>query len=73
MADPTPAPRSPHDQNALGSAIEELAIWIEQRGSVDVAERIQRHLDMLVANSDFIAGALADLAAQAPGKGDHAQ
>ncbi len=49
------------NQIALGSAIEELGIWVEQRGSTEVAERVQRHLETLIENSDFIAEALAAL------------
>lgn len=46
------------NQIALGSAIEELGIWVDQRGSTEVAERVQRHLETLIENSDFIAEAL---------------
>lgn len=52
------------NQNALGAAIEELAIWVEQRGSVDAANRAKQHLQVLVDNSDSIAEALADLVAK---------
>lgn len=57
------------NQNALGSAIEELGIWVEQRGSTEVAERVQRHLETLIENSDFIAEALAALVIVAADKG----
>lgn len=48
--------------NAIGSAVEELAIWVEQRGSTDVSDRVKMHLETLIENSDAIAAALADLA-----------
>lgn len=66
MADPLPALlyRLSLNQNALGAAIEELAVWVEQRGSVDTAQRVRLHLDALIENSDFIAEALAELIAQ---------
>ena len=54
------------NQNALGAAIEELAIWVDQRGSVEVAERVRLRLEILVENSDFIAEALAELIASSP-------
>lgn len=52
------------NQNALGEAIEELAIWVEQRGSVEAAQQVKQHLKVLVDNSDGIAEALADLIAR---------
>lgn len=52
------------NQNALGAAIEELAIWVEQRGSVETANQTMQHLKILVENSDAIADALADLIAR---------
>ncbi|MCW1937552.1 hypothetical protein OMD46_16640 [Pseudomonas sp. MDMC_285] len=52
------------NQNALGAAIEELAIWIEQRGSVETANQAMHHLQVLVENSDAIAEALAELIAR---------
>ncbi|MNO00109.1 hypothetical protein D3C81_2199170 [compost metagenome] len=38
----------------LGAAIEELALWIEQRGSTETSEAVHHHLDTLQANADFI-------------------
>ncbi|MDH4609748.1 hypothetical protein E8F12_14485 [Pseudomonas sp. BN102] len=35
-------------------AVEELAIWIEQRGSTETSEAVHRHLDTRQANADFI-------------------
>lgn len=52
------------NQNALGAAIEELAIWVEQRGSIETAERTKKHLETLVENSDAVADALAELLAR---------
>jgi ADP-dependent phosphofructokinase/glucokinase len=49
---------------ALDCAIEEIAVWIDQRGSADVSDRIDDHLAVITANSDFIAKALADLRAR---------
>ena len=68
MADLLPALlyRINQNQNALGAAIEELAVWIEQRGSVETADRVRLHLEILVENSDFIAEALAELIASSP-------
>ena len=44
--DPTPALLSRLNQNinALGSAIEEIGIWIDQRGSTETYHRINEHL-----------------------------
>ena len=53
------------NQNAIGAAVEELAIWIDQRGSTEVAERIHLYLETLTENSDAIAEALAELASKA--------
>ncbi|MGP9823793.1 hypothetical protein ACT048_04860 [Ectopseudomonas khazarica] len=52
------------NQNALGAAIEELAIWVEQRGSTEAANKVKQHLQVLVENSDVIADALAELIAK---------
>lgn len=48
--DPTPALLSRLNQNinALGSAIEEIGIWIDQRGSAETSHRINEHLETLV-------------------------
>ena len=47
--------------NALGSAIEEIGKWIEQSGSTDVSCHIAAHLQVLAANSGFIAEQLVEL------------
>ena len=64
--DPTPALLSRLNQNinALGAAIEEIGIWIDQRGSIDTSERISEHLEVLSDNSDAIAELLVDLIAR---------
>ncbi len=64
--DPTPAllSRLNKNINALGSAIEEIGIWIDQRGSTDVYERVSEHLEVLQDNSDAIAELLVDLIAR---------
>lgn len=64
--DPTPAllHRLNLNINALGSAIEEIGIWIDQRGSTDVSERITSHLQTLHDNSDSITDAIAGLVAR---------
>lgn len=50
--------------NAVGAAVEELAIWVEQRGSTETSGAVKAHLDVLIRNSDFIAEALAELIAR---------
>lgn len=64
--DPTPAllGRLNQNINALGAAIEEIAIWIELRGSTDTSERINEHLEVLSDNGDAIAELLVDLIAR---------
>jgi hypothetical protein len=54
------------NQLAIGAAVEELAIWVEQRGSVDTAQSVQRHLDLLTSSSDEIAELIATLMADRP-------
>lgn len=64
--DPTPALLSRLNQNinALGSAIEEIGIWIDQRGSAETSHRVNEHLETLSDNSDAIAELLVDLIAR---------
>ncbi|WP_328821550.1 hypothetical protein [Pseudomonas paraversuta] len=64
--DPTPALLSRLNQNinALGSAIEEIGIWIDQRGSAETSHRINEHIETLSDNSDAIAELLVDLIAR---------
>ena len=46
---------------ALGCAVEEIGIWIDQRGSTDVSDRIEDLLAVVTGNADFIAQAIAEL------------
>lgn len=64
--DPTPALLYRLNQNimALGCAIEEISIWIDQRGSADTYGRVSEHLEVLADNSDAIAELMADLIAR---------
>lgn len=64
--DPTPALLSRLNQNinALGSAIEEIGLWIDQRGSAETSHRVNEHLEVLSDNSDAIAELLVDLIAR---------
>ena len=64
--DPTPALLYRLNQNimALGCAIEEISIWIDQRGSTDTYDRVNEHLEVLADNSDAIAELMADLIAR---------
>lgn len=64
--DLTPALLHRLNQNimALGSAVEEIGIWIDQRGATDVSERIEGHLAVITENADFIAETLVELRAR---------
>ncbi|KAA0983274.1 hypothetical protein [Pseudomonas sp. ANT_J28] len=64
--DPTPALLYRLNQNimALGCAIEEISIWIDQRGSADTYGRVSEQLEVLADNSDAIAELMADLIAR---------
>jgi len=64
--DPTPALLYRLNQNimALGSAVEEISIWIDQRGSTETYERVSEHLEVLADNADTIAELMADLIAR---------
>jgi len=63
--DPSPALLYRINQNitALGSAVEEIGIWIDQRGSTETSSRINAHLQVLEGNTDAIAELMADLIA----------
>jgi hypothetical protein len=50
--------------NALGAAIEEVGIWLDQRGATEAHGRINEHLEVLMDNSDSIADLLAELIAK---------
>lgn len=51
------------NQLAIGAAVEEVAIWIDQRGSGHVCQAVQSHLAILNESSDSIADAIATLMA----------
>ncbi|HBP1624728.1 TPA: hypothetical protein ACKRMI_000014 [Pseudomonas aeruginosa] len=50
--------------NAIGSAVDELAICVEQRGSTETSDAVKLHLETLIENADFIAEELVELTAQ---------
>lgn len=47
--------------NALAAAVEEVGIWLDQRGASEAYDRINEHLEVLMENSDSIAELLAYL------------
>jgi hypothetical protein len=49
------------NQLALEAAIMELTLWVENRGSADVAENVRGALDIISKNEEFIKMALAVL------------
>jgi hypothetical protein len=49
------------NQLALGAAVEELAVWVEQRGSTEVANNVRAALETLDQNAGFISLALISL------------
>lgn len=49
------------NQMALQAAIEEVALWIRQRGSEDVAGNVSGALETVTQNADFIAEGIAQL------------
>lgn len=51
------------NQAALEAAIMELTLWVEQRGSADVAENVRSSLAALDRNEEFIKMTLAVLMA----------
>lgn len=46
------------NQNGIGAAIEELAKWVGERGSVDVADSAFTALEALDLNADGITAAI---------------
>jgi len=64
--DPTPALLYRLNQNimALSCAVEEISIWIDQRGASQVSNRIEEHLAVITGNANFIAETLAELIAR---------
>ena len=61
--DPTAAllARLNRNINALGSAIDEIRIWIEQRGSTQKSDSIRSYLAVLEDNASFISEGMDDL------------
>lgn len=49
------------NQMALQAALEEVSLWIRQRGSEEAAGNINGALDTLNQNADFIAKGIAEL------------
>jgi hypothetical protein len=47
---------------ALQAALEEVSLWIRQRGSEDIAGNISEALETLNQNAEFIAKGIAELA-----------
>ncbi|WP_130905330.1 hypothetical protein [Pseudomonas sp. Sample_22] len=62
----TPALLHRLNQNimAIGCPVEEIGMWMDQRGSTDVATRIEDHLAVLSGNADFIAETIVELIAK---------
>ena len=52
------------NQLALGAAVEELAVWVEQRGSTEVANNVRAALETLDQNAGFSSLALISLKAE---------
>ena len=51
------------NQLALEAAILELTLWVEQRGSADIADNVRGALDTIDRNEEFIKLSLAVLMA----------
>ncbi|EJM62319.1 hypothetical protein PMI30_04636 [Pseudomonas sp. GM50] len=51
------------NQHALEAAIMELTLWVEQRGSGDVAQNVRSALEAINRNEEFINMTLAVLMA----------
>lgn len=49
------------NQMALQAALEEVSLWIRQRGSQDITGNINGALDTLNQNAEFIAKGIAEL------------
>jgi hypothetical protein len=49
------------NQLALGAAVEELSKWVEQRGSVEIANNVRGALETLDENLLFIRQGIAEL------------
>lgn len=53
--------RLDRNQMALQAAIEELAVWIRQKGAEKVSRNVSGALEVLSTNADFIAQGVAEL------------
>lgn len=64
--DPTPALLDALNQNinALRAAIEEVRLWLDERGAVDVADNIASYLQIIEDNTDSVSEGMADLVAR---------
>ncbi|WP_134451870.1 hypothetical protein, partial [Pseudomonas aeruginosa] len=62
LSSPRPLYRLNLKINAIGSAVEELAIWGEQQGSTETSDAVKPHLDTPIENAGFISEALVELA-----------
>ena len=49
------------NQIAFCAAIEELSLWVEQRGSTQVSDKVRHSLELLHQNAEFISEGIADL------------
>ncbi|MFR0674654.1 hypothetical protein ACLUUI_14525 [Enterobacterales bacterium AW_CKDN230030176-1A_HGKHYDSX7] len=57
-----------HNQDALRAAIEELAKWVGERGTVDVLGNVNGALATLDENTDHVRQGIAELVAASVGK-----
>lgn len=64
--DPTPALLASLNQNinALRAAMDEVRMWLDDRGAVDEADNIAGHLQVIDDNADSISVGMADLVAR---------
>lgn len=64
--DPTPALLASLNQNinALRAAMDEVRLWLDERGAVDAADNIASHLQIIEDNTDSISAGMADLVAR---------
>ncbi|NBA96599.1 hypothetical protein [Pseudomonas sp. R5(2019)] len=49
------------NQLAIAAAVEELSLWVEQRGSVDVAQNVREALTKIDGNLEHITRGIAEL------------
>jgi|GEM_PF-3103705 len=56
------------NQNSLASAVEELAGWVVDRGSMNVGDAVEQHMLTIEANAEEISDALARLIAERAGR-----